>query len=93
MDTNGFLGNRLSDTELGHIDLVLLDIKMWTRRGIVILRGRTTPPGSYSRAGWPSEKTDLGAVRGPVPGLSDDAVEHLMIIKKRCTPVSSAPNS
>ena len=29
LDTNGYLGNRLSDTELEQIDLVLLDIKMW----------------------------------------------------------------
>ena len=29
LDTNGSLGNRLSDTELENIDLVLLDIKAW----------------------------------------------------------------
>jgi pyruvate-formate lyase-activating enzyme len=29
LDTTGFLGNRLCDTELKQIDLVLLDIKMW----------------------------------------------------------------
>ncbi len=29
LDTNGSLGSRLSDAELDHIDLVLLDIKTW----------------------------------------------------------------
>ena len=29
LDSNGALGNRLSDMELEQIDLVLLDIKMW----------------------------------------------------------------
>jgi pyruvate formate lyase activating enzyme len=29
LDTNGFLGERLSDEELEHADLVLLDIKAW----------------------------------------------------------------
>ena len=29
LDTNGFLGDRLSDEELDQIDLVLLDIKCW----------------------------------------------------------------
>ena len=29
LDTNGYLGSRLSDAELEQIDLVLLDIKMW----------------------------------------------------------------
>jgi hypothetical protein len=29
LDTTGFLGNRLRDTELEQINLVLLDIKMW----------------------------------------------------------------
>src|SRR3954449_11294451 len=29
LDTNGFLGDRLSDAELEMIDLVLLDIKTW----------------------------------------------------------------
>lgn len=29
LDTNGALGNRLSDTELQEIDLVMLDIKAW----------------------------------------------------------------
>jgi pyruvate formate lyase activating enzyme len=30
LDTNGYLGERLSDAELDNIDLVLLDIKAWT---------------------------------------------------------------
>ena len=30
LDTNGYLGHRLSDDELEVIDLVLLDIKIWT---------------------------------------------------------------
>lgn len=29
LDSNGFLGERLSDADLDHVDLVLLDIKAW----------------------------------------------------------------
>jgi pyruvate formate lyase activating enzyme len=29
LDTNGYLGSRISDAEFAHIDLVLLDIKSW----------------------------------------------------------------
>ena len=32
VDTNGFLGERLTDEELEKIDLVLLDIKTWGPR-------------------------------------------------------------
>jgi pyruvate formate lyase activating enzyme len=72
IETNGFFADRLSDAELGHIDLVMLGIKAWNDE----LHARLT--------GRPVEKTlafarRLASLRKPmwvrfvlVPGLTDD---------------------
>src|SRR5690348_8353721 len=44
LDTNGSLGNRLSDAELKRIDLVLLDIKSWDNERHLQLTGREVGP-------------------------------------------------
>jgi pyruvate formate lyase activating enzyme len=44
LDTNGFLGERLSDGELEKIDLVLLDIKAWDPRRHRQLTGKDNGP-------------------------------------------------
>jgi len=44
LDTNGFLGERLSDEELEQIDLVLLDIKAWTPERHRHLTGKDVGP-------------------------------------------------
>jgi len=73
LDTNGSLGNRLSDEELECIDLVLLDIKAWDPERHRRLTGMDVGPvldfarrlAERSRPVW------LRYVL--VPGLTDDA--------------------
>jgi pyruvate formate lyase activating enzyme len=75
LDTNGYLGERLSDTELDAIDLVLLDIKAWTPARHRALTGMDIGPVlAFARR--------LAARRKPVwlryvlvPGWSDDPGE------------------
>lgn len=72
LDTNGFLGERLSDAELEKIDLVLLDIKSWGAERHRHLTGKDIAPTlDFARR--------LAARRRPVwlryvlvPGLTDD---------------------
>jgi pyruvate formate lyase activating enzyme len=72
LDTNGFLGERLSDEELAQIDLVLLDIKCWDPERHKHLVGKDVGPtldfarrlGERQRPMW------LRYVL--VPGLTDD---------------------
>ena len=79
LDTNGLLGNRLSDTELEQIDLVLLDIKMWDPERHRHLTGMDNAP-VLDFARRLAERKRLIWVRFVlVPGLSDDAenVAHI----------------
>lgn len=72
IETNGFLGERLSDAELGEIDLVLLGIKTWDPERHAALTGMDNAPTlAFARR--------LAARRRPiwirfvlVPGLTDD---------------------
>lgn len=72
LDTNGFLGERLSDDELQKIDLVLLDIKTWDPQRHRHLTGKDIGPTlDFARR--------LAALKRPVwqrfvlvPGLTDD---------------------
>jgi pyruvate formate lyase activating enzyme len=72
LDTNGYLGERLSDAELDEIDLVLLDIKGWDPERHRLLTGMEIAPTlEFARR--------LGARKKPVwlrfvlvPGLTDD---------------------
>jgi pyruvate formate lyase activating enzyme len=72
LDTNGFLGDRLSDEELKQIDLVLLDIKTWDPERHRHLTGQDVGPTlEFARR--------LTALKRPVwlrfvlvPGLTDD---------------------
>jgi pyruvate formate lyase activating enzyme len=72
IETNGFLGNRLSDAELGLIDLVILDIKTWGEERHRHLTGKDIGPTlDFARR--------LSALKHPlwvrfvlVPGLSDE---------------------
>jgi pyruvate formate lyase activating enzyme len=81
LDTNGSLGERLTDTELANIDLVLLDIKTWDPERHRILTGMEVGPvldfarrlADKRRAAW------LRFVL--VPGLTDD-VENVAAIAK-----------
>ena len=75
LDTNGSLGNRLSDTNLEKIDLVLLDIKAWDPENHRRLTGQdVTRVLEFAKR--------LAALRKPVwvrfvlvPGYTDNPVE------------------
>jgi pyruvate formate lyase activating enzyme len=81
LDTNGFLGVRLSDAELETIDLVLLDIKTWDDHRHRRLTGMDIGPTlDFARR--------LAARRRPVwvrfvlvPGLTDDTADIAQIAK------------
>ncbi len=79
LDTNGALGDRLSDAELNAIDLVLLDIKTWNQeRHRALTRMDVDPVLTFaSRLGWLKRPIWLRYVL--VPGLTDDLgdVRHL----------------
>ena len=72
LDTNGFLGDRLSDAELESVDLVLLDIKAWdSERHRRLTKMDNAPTLAFARR--------LAEKRRPiwlrfvlVPGWSDD---------------------
>jgi pyruvate formate lyase activating enzyme len=75
LDTNGYYGDRLSDAELGLIDLVLLDLKAWNPDRHRHLTGMDIGPTlEFARR--------LASLRKPVwvrfvliPGLTDDPDE------------------
>ena len=81
LDTNGALGNRLSDAELEEIDLVLLDIKTWDPERHRILTGMDNAEIlNFARR--------LAARRRPVwlrfvlvPGLTDDTEDISQIAR------------
>src|SRR5690606_3892228 len=55
LDTNGFLGSRLSDADLEQIDLVMLDLKSWDDKthlrvtGLWQMFAEPTPTSSWTR--------------------------------------------
>lgn len=72
LDTNGFLGERLSDAELDQIDVVLLDIKSWDPARHQHLVGKDVGPtlDFARRLARRGKKIWLRYVL--VPGLTDD---------------------
>ena len=79
LDTNGFFGNRLSDTELEQIDLALLDIKMWDPKRHRHLTGMDNAPVLDFARRLAERKRPIWVRFVLVPGLSDDAenVAHI----------------
>ena len=72
LDTNGYLGDRLTDEDLRTIDLVLLDIKAWEperHRQLTGLEGR--PVQLFARR-LAAEKRPVWLRFVLVPGLTDD---------------------
>jgi len=73
LDSNGFLGSRLSDTELEQIDLVLLDLKMWDperHRHLTGMDNASVLPFARRLA---ERRRPIWVRFVLVPGLSDDA--------------------
>jgi pyruvate formate lyase activating enzyme len=81
LDTNGYYGDRLTDADLGTIDLVLLDIKAWNSERHRDLTGMDVAPTlEFARR--------LAALKRPVwlryvlvPGYTDQADEIAEIAK------------
>jgi pyruvate formate lyase activating enzyme len=72
LDTNGHLGQRLSDEELKQIDLVLLDIKTWDAERHRLLVGKDVGP-TLDFARRLAERNRLVWLRFVlVPGFTDD---------------------
>ena len=88
LDTNGFLGERLSDADLDSIDLVLLDLKSWDDETHLHVTGqRSAPVFRFARR--------LSALRRPVwirfvlvPGLTD-APDNVAGLARFCSELSN----
>jgi pyruvate formate lyase activating enzyme len=72
LDTNGFLGERLSDDELEQIDLVLLDIKSWDPARHQHLTGKDVAPVLNFARRLAERKRPIWLRYVLVPNLTDD---------------------
>lgn len=72
LDTNGHLGNRLSDEELDHIDVVLLDMKMWDPTRHQNLTGKEVGPTLDFARRLSRRNKPVWLRYVLVPGLTDD---------------------
>jgi pyruvate formate lyase activating enzyme len=75
LDTNGSLGDRLSDAELENIDLVLLDIKAWAPEHHRRLTGMEIGPVLDFARRLAARKRPVWVRYVLVPGLTDDPGE------------------
>jgi len=73
IETNGFLGSRLSDEELEKIDLVLLGIKSWGSEKHRQLTGKDLEPTLEFARRLATRKRPIWVRFVLVPGLTDDA--------------------
>jgi pyruvate formate lyase activating enzyme len=73
IETNGFLGERLSDEELEKIDLVLLGIKTWGQEKHRHLTGKDIDPTLEFARRLAARKRPIWVRFVLVPGLTDDA--------------------
>jgi len=73
LDTNGGLGERLSDAELQNIDLVLLDIKSWNPERHRHLTGAAIEPVLKFASRLAAQRRPVWLRFVLVPGLSDNA--------------------
>ena len=72
METNGFLGDRLTDAELEKIDLVLLGIKAWDPEKHRHLTGKDNGPTLDFARRLAARKKPMWVRFVLVPGLTDD---------------------
>ena len=72
LDTNGYLGERLSDQELDQIDVVLLDIKTWNPERHQRLTGKEVGPTLDFARRLADRKRMIWLRYVLVPGLTDD---------------------
>jgi pyruvate formate lyase activating enzyme len=81
LDTNGGLGDRLSDDELDRIDLVILDVKTWDPERHRHLTGMDNAPTLEFARRLSRHKKSLWVRLVLVPGLTDD-IENIAQIAK-----------
>jgi pyruvate formate lyase activating enzyme len=81
LDTNGFLGDRLSDAELEQIDLVLLDIKGWDSERHRHLTGKDVRPTLDFARRLSARRRPISLRFVLVPGLTDDAEDITQIAR------------
>ena len=72
LDTNGYLGERLSDEELEQIDVVLLDIKSWDPDRHLHLTGKDVGPTLDFARRLAQRRKTIWLRYVLVPGLTDD---------------------
>jgi pyruvate formate lyase activating enzyme len=72
IETNGYLGSRLSDEELDTIDLVLLGLKAWNREKHLRLTGKDNANTLEFAHRLAARKTPIWVRFVLVPGLTDD---------------------
>jgi pyruvate formate lyase activating enzyme len=79
LDTNGYYGDKLSDTELESIDLVLLDIKSWDGERHRLLTGMEIGPTLDFARRLAARKRAIWLRYVLVPGLTDhpDDIEQV----------------
>jgi len=75
LDTNGYLGERLSDEELELIDVVLLDIKSWDPARHQHLTGKEIGPTLNFARRLAERKRPIWLRYVLVPGLTDDDLD------------------
>ena len=75
LDTNGFLGERLTDDELEQIDLVLLDIKTWDPERHERLVGKPVGPTLHFARRLAQQKRKVWLRYVLVPNLTDDEAD------------------
>src|SRR4051812_5057927 len=75
LDTNGYFGDRLAEVELDFIDLVLLDIKIWTPGRHRALTGMDIAPVLGFARRLAARKRPIWLRYVLVPGWSDDPGE------------------
>jgi len=72
LDTNGYLGERLSDADLDAIDLVLLDLKTWDAERHRALTGMDNAPTLAFARRLAERRRPMWVRYVLVPGVSDD---------------------
>lgn len=75
LDTNGYLGERLSDAELDLVDLVLLDLKAWDEARHKHLTGKEPGPTREFAKRLAARRRPVWLRFVLVPGLTDDPGE------------------
>jgi pyruvate formate lyase activating enzyme len=75
LDTNGYYGERLSDADLGVVDLVLLDIKAWDPERHRRLTGMDVCPTLAFARRLADRRRPVWVRYVLVPGLTDDLEE------------------